>query len=141
MSVYLTSYAVAFVLFATLDIVWLMLMGSALYRPVLGDMLAPAVRLWPALAFYLMYPIGLVILAIVPALRSGSLAEAILLGAVLGAVTYATYDLTNYATLRNWSLQLTVVDILYGSIVAGSVAGLTYLIAPPMAAWMFGTKV
>ncbi len=141
MSVYLTCYAVAFVLFTALDIVWLMLMGSALYRPVLGDMLAPAVRLGPALAFYLMYPIGLVILAIAPALRSGSLAEAILLGAVVGAVTYATYDLTNYATLRNWSLQLTVVDILYGSIVAGGVTGLTYLIAPPMAAWMFGTKV
>lgn len=141
MSVYLTCYAVAFVLFTALDIVWLMLMGSALYRPVLGDMLAPAVRLGPALAFYLMYPIGLVILAIAPALRSGSLAEAILLGAVVGAVTYATYDLTNYATLRNWSLQLTVVDILYGSIVAGGVSGLTYLIAPPMAAWMFGTKV
>lgn len=141
MSVYLTCYAVAFVLFTALDIVWLMLMGSALYRPVLGDMLAPAVRIGPALAFYLMYPIGLVILAIAPALRSGSLAEAILLGAVVGAVTYATYDLTNYATLRNWSLQLTVVDILYGSIVAGGVTGLTYLIAPPMAAWMFGTKV
>lgn len=141
MSVYLTCYAVAFVLFTALDIVWLMLMGSALYRPVLGDMLAPAVRIGPALAFYLMYPVGLVILAIAPALRSGSLAEAILLGAVVGAVTYATYDLTNYATLRNWSLQLTVVDILYGSIVAGGVTGLTYLIAPPMAAWMFGTKV
>jgi uncharacterized membrane protein len=141
MSVYLTCYAVAFVLFAALDIVWLMLMGSALFKPVLGDMLAPAVRLGPALAFYLMYPIGLVILAIGPALRSGSPTEAILLGVVVGAVTYATYDLTNYATLRNWSLKLTVVDILYGSIVASGVAGLTYLIAPPMAAWMFGTKV
>lgn len=137
---YLFSYIVAFVLFATLDIIWLTLMSGVLYRPVLGDMLAPEIRIAPALAFYLAYPIGLVLFAIAPALRSGSLLDALFLGAVLGALTYATYDLTNFATLRNWTLQLTVVDIVYGAVVAGGVAGLTYLVAPPMADWFAGIK-
>lgn len=140
MTIYLLSYVIAFVLFAALDIVWLMLMGSALYRPVLGDMLAPAVRVVPALAFYVIYPIGLVVFAIAPALRSGSLLDALLLGALLGALTYATYDLTNFATLRNWTLQLTVIDIAYGGIVAGGVAGLTYLVAPPITDWLSGIE-
>ena len=94
----------------------------------------------PALAFYLLYPVGLVVFAIAPALKSGSLVDALLLGVLLGGITYATYDLTNFATLRNWTLQLTVIDILYGCIVAGGVAGLSYLIAPPIADWLFGIK-
>lgn len=140
MGIYLTCYIVAFALFAALDIVWLMLIGSVLYRPVLGDVLAPTVRVMPAVAFYLLYPVGLVVFAIAPALKSGSLVDALLLGALLGGITYATYDLTNFATLRNWTLQLTVIDILYGCIVAGGVAGLAYLIAPPIAEWLFGIK-
>ena len=140
MITYLICYVVAFVLFAALDIVWLMLMGSALYRPILDDMLAPTVRVAPALAFYLIYPIGLVVFAIAPALKSGSLVDALLLGALLGVLTYATYDLTNFATLRNWTLPLTVIDIVYGGIVAGGVTVLTYLIAPAMADWLSGIK-
>jgi len=140
MGIYLICYIVAFALFAALDIVWLMLIGSVLYRPVLGDMLAPTVRVMPALAFYLLYPVGLVVFSIAPALKSGSLVDALLLGALLGGTTYATYDLTNFATLRNWTLQLTVIDILYGCIVVGGVAGLAYLIAPPIADWLFGIK-
>ncbi len=140
MGIYLICYIVAFALFAALDIVWLMLIGSVLYRPVLGDMLAPTVRVMPALAFYLLYPVGLVVFSIAPALKSGSLVDALLLGALLGGTTYATYDLTNFATLRNWTLQLTVIDILYGCIVVGGVAGLAYLIAPPIADWLFSIK-
>ena len=140
MGIYFTCYVIAFVLFAALDIAWLTLVGSVLYRPILGDVLAPTVRVIPALAFYLLYPVGLVVFAIAPALKSGSLVDALLLGALLGGITYATYDLTNFATLRNWTLQLTVIDILYGCIVAGGVAGLAYLIAPQIADWLFGIK-
>jgi uncharacterized membrane protein len=88
------------------------------------------------LAFYVIYPVGLVVFAITPALRSGSLTEALLLGALVGAVTYATYDLTNFATLKNWTLQLTVIDIAYGAVIAGAVAGMTYLMAPPIRDWI-----
>lgn len=138
MTIYLLSYAVALVLFALLDIIWLSIMGPALYKPALGDILAPAVRMGPALAFYLMYPIGLVVFAILPAIKSDSLSLALMLGALLGIVTYATYDLTNFATLRNWTLQLTVLDIIYGGIMGAVVASAAYLAAPPLAEWISG---
>ncbi|MFX5578596.1 DUF2177 family protein, partial [Acinetobacter baumannii] len=73
-------------------------------------------------AFYLLYPIGVLVLAVLPALKSGSLAAAIGSGIVLGALCYGTYDLTNFATLRNWTLQITLVDIAYGAVVSGLVA-------------------
>jgi uncharacterized membrane protein len=136
MTIYLYSYAIALVLFAMLDIIWLSIMGPAFYRPALGDILAPAVRMGPALAFYLMYPVGLVVFAILPAIKSDSLSSALMLGALLGVVTYATYDLTNFATLRNWTLQLTVLDIAYGALMGAVVSGAAYLTAPPLAAWL-----
>jgi uncharacterized membrane protein len=138
MAIFLYSYAIALVLFAALDIIWLSIMGPALYRPTLGDILAPAVRMGPALAFYLMYPVGLVVFAILPAVKSDSLATALMLGALLCAVTYATYDLTNYATLRNWTLQLTMLDIAYGALMGAVVSGVTYMAAPTLAGWVAG---
>lgn len=139
MAVCLSAYAIALVLFAALDIIWLSLMGPALYKPVLGDILAPSVRTGPALAFYVIYPIGLVVFAILPAIRSDSFTTALMLGALLGAITYATYDLTNYATLRNWTLQLTVLDIVYGALMNAVVSAAAYLAAPSIAEW-FASK-
>lgn len=136
MLIHVYSYAVALVLFALLDIIWLSIMGPALYKPVLGDILAPSVRMGPALAFYLIYPVGLVVFAILPAIKSDSLAMALMLGALLGVVTYATYDLTNFATLRNWTLQLTVLDIVYGGLMGAVVCGATYLTARPLSEWI-----
>jgi uncharacterized membrane protein len=138
MTLALLSYATALLLFAVLDIAWLSIMGPALYKPALGDILAPAVRMGPAAVFYLMYPVGLVVFAILPAIKSDSLTSALMLGALLGAITYATYDLTNFATLRNWTLQLTVLDIAYGALMGAAVSAVTYLAAPPMAAWFRG---
>jgi uncharacterized membrane protein len=129
------AYIVTLVLFAALDIAWLTAMGSTLYRPVLGDMLAPTVRVMPAIAFYVVYPIGLVVFAVMPALKSGSLSDALVLGALFGILTYATYDLTNYATLKNWTLELTVIDVIYGAVVASSVSAIAYLAVPAMAEW------
>lgn len=120
--VYLAGYVAALVLFGAVDALWLFLMGPALYRPTLGDILLAEVRLGPAIAFYLLYPLGVLVLAVLPALKSGSLAAAIGSGIVLGALCYGTYDLTNFATLRNWTLQITLVDIAYGAVVSGLVA-------------------
>lgn len=136
MTVLLLSYAIALLLFAALDIVWLSVMGPALYKPALGDILAPTVRFAPALAFYVLYPVGLVVFAISPALKSESLGTAVALGALFGLLTYATYDLTNFATLRNWTWQLTAVDMVYGALVASGVSGLTYLVAPALIGWL-----
>jgi uncharacterized membrane protein len=96
-------------------------MGAILYRPALGDILAQNLRVVPATAFYLAFPIGIVVFAVLPGLRAQSPATAATLALLFGALAYATYDLTNYATLRNWTLQITVVDIAYGAL-ASSIA-------------------
>jgi uncharacterized membrane protein len=127
--IYAAAYVVALLLFAGIDILWLTTMGAALYRSTLGDILLPAVRMPAVIAFYLLYPLGIVLLAVMPALRSGSAGTALIYGALLGLFTYATYDLTNFATLRNWTLKITVIDVVYGAVVVGVVTFLVYLVA------------
>jgi uncharacterized membrane protein len=131
---YIVSYVAALIVFGILDAIWLTTMASRLYRPALGDILLDNLRLAPALAFYFIYPIGLVLFAAMPALRSGSAGVALGYGALFGLLAYATYDLTNYATLRNWTLQITLVDLAYGAIVAG----LTSVAAYFAARWLGG---
>jgi uncharacterized membrane protein len=110
------GYLVALVTFVAADMVWLGAMAPRFYRPTLGDIAISGVNLPPAIIFYAMYPIGLLIFAVSPALRSGLLMTAAMYGALFGFFTYATYNLTNYATIRNWTLQLTVVDVTWGAI-------------------------
>jgi uncharacterized membrane protein len=90
-------------------------MGPLLYRPALAEILVPRPRIAPAIAFYLTYPVGIVIFAVLPALQSGSTASAFATGALFGAIAYATYDLTNYATIRIWTGMIAAVDIAYGA--------------------------
>jgi len=113
------AYLVSLVTFVACDMLWLSQMAPRFYRPILGDMAVAGVNLPPAILFYLVYPIGLVIFAVSPALKSGSAATALLYGALFGFFTYSTYDLTNHATLRNWSTALTLVDAAWGTILAG----------------------
>ncbi len=112
---YVTGYITALIVFGAIDAIWLSLMGPALYRPTLGDILLTDLRVAPAIAFYAIYPIGLVVFAVMPGLKSGSSVSAIGLAALFGAIAYATYDLTNFATLRNWTLLITVLDVAYGA--------------------------
>lgn len=127
--VYIVSYIAALMVFGLLDGLWLWSMAGRLYRPVLGDILLSDLRLAPALAFYILYPAGLTFFAISPALRAGDWATALMYGALLGAFAYSTYDLTNYATLRNWNLQITLIDIAYGAAVAAIASLAGYLAA------------
>ena len=120
---YLAAYLGALVVFGALDAIWLGTMGAALYRSVLGDLLASTVRIVPAIAFYLVYPVGIVVFAAMPGLKAGSVMTAVGLGLLFGAIAYATYDLTNHATLRTWALHITLIDIVYGGIVSGLAAG------------------
>ena len=120
------GYLAALATFVVADMIWLGLMTPRFYRPTLGDILVTGVNLPPALVFYLLYPVGLVIFVVNPALKSGSIGPALLYGALFGFFTYATYDLSNYATLRNWSLPLTVVDIAWGSVLAALAAGVSF---------------
>jgi uncharacterized membrane protein len=116
------AYVGVLVVFGAIDATWLTIMGPIIYRPALEDILATNLRLAPAIAFYLMYPIGVVFFAVSPALRSGSIASAFSLALLFGAIAYGTYDLTNFATLRNWTLQLTILDIVYGALASGVAA-------------------
>lgn len=119
---YLIAYIVVLIVFGAIDATWLSTMGPIVYRPVLAEILAPSLRIAPAIAFYLMYPVGIVVFAVTPALRSGSVTTAFTLALLFGAFAYATYDLTNYATLRVWTLQITALDIVYGAFASGIAA-------------------
>jgi len=134
--VYAVGYLSSLVIFGVVDALWLTVMGARLYKPLLGDILLPSVRIGPALAFYAMYPVGVLVFAVLPALRSESAGTALVLGLLLGAVAYATYDLTNFATLRNWSLQIVIVDIVYGSVATGFAAAASYFLTRATGLWL-----
>jgi uncharacterized membrane protein len=123
---YVVAYVAVLIVFGTIDAVWLTTMGALLYRPALGDILAPALRVAPAIAFYLLFPIGIVVFAVLPGLRAQAAMLAATLALLFGALAYATYDLTNYATLRNWTLQITVIDIGYGALASSVAATVAY---------------
>lgn len=108
------AYIVAAVVFGGLDALWLGWAGPNLYRPALGDLLAPTFRLAPAGIFYLAYLGGMVWFAIRPGIASG-LGAAALNGALLGALCYATYDFTNQATLARWPGYVTAIDVCWGA--------------------------
>ncbi|WP_029415085.1 DUF2177 family protein [Brevundimonas bacteroides] len=112
---WIAAYIGTAVAFAAIDFVWLTNMTDRLYRPVIGPIMAAKPDMVAAVAFYAIYIFGIVFLAIAPALKDGGWTRAALNGAVLGFVAYATYDLTNQATLANWSVRLTVIDIAWGT--------------------------
>jgi len=114
------GYVITLVTFVAIDLTWLGIMAPRFYKPTLGDIGLASVNLPPAIAFYLLYPLGLVIFAVEPALRSGTAGTALLYGALFGFFTYATYDLTNQATLRNWTSSLSVVDIAWGTVLGAT---------------------
>ena len=121
----LVAYVAAAVVFAGLDAVWLTLTNATLYRPTLGPLLTDRPRLVPAVLFYAIYLAGVVFFAVTPALRAGRWTTAMGLGAALGVFAYATYDLTNQATLKVWATHITVLDLPWGAFVtaAGATAG------------------
>jgi uncharacterized membrane protein len=110
------AYLAGLVVFLALDAIWLTLMGPS-YRDVMGDMLAANVRLAPAVAFYVLDMLGLMIFVARPGTRHGA-AWVLVHGALFGLFTYATYDLTNYSVLKNWNLTLTIEDIVWGMVIS-----------------------
>jgi uncharacterized membrane protein len=124
----IAAYVAVLIVFGAIDAVWLSTMGPLLYRPVLADILLPSLRAAPAIVFYLIYPIGIVVFAVLPGARAQSLPTAFTLALLFGAIAYATYDLTNYATLRNWTLQITILDLVYGALASSFAAMAGYLV-------------
>jgi uncharacterized membrane protein len=125
---YIKLYLLTVPVFFAIDMVWLAYAARGFYRDNLGHLLSPQVN-WPAaIVFYLVFIAGILIFAVAPSLRSGSLGKAALWGALFGFFTYATYDLTNMATLKDWPLRVAAADILWGIILCSSVASISTLI-------------
>ncbi len=118
-------YLITLAIFFAVDMVWLGVVAKNFYRKHLGYLMAPKV-VWPAaILFYLLFIAGLVVFAVRPGLAAGGPLKAVLLGAFLGLVSYATYDLTNQATVKDWPLVVTVVDLIWGTALGGLVSGLS----------------
>ncbi len=118
---YLIGYVATGIAFALIDSVWLRSMYTRLYQPEIGELLyRGGVRMGPAIAFYLLYILGMMVFAIGPAMKGGQWQTALIHGAMLGFFCYMTYDLTNYATLKVWSLKVTILDIIWGTFLTGS---------------------
>lgn len=121
------AYLAAGAAFAAIDAIWLTMVGPRLYRPTLDPVLADRFDLPAAVAFYLVYIGGVIALAVLPAAREGAgLARAAANGAMLGFVAYATYDLTNQATLKVWSWKITLADIGWGTFLTACAAAAGY---------------
>ena len=117
------AYAAAAAVFLALDAVWLLTMYDRLYRPAIGHLLRDGFAVAPAAAFYALYILGVVVFAVWPGLSSGRALEAAARGALFGLIAYATYDLTNQATLRDWPWQVTLIDLVWGAFVSAAAAG------------------
>lgn len=126
---FLKLYAIALPIFLAIDMVWLGLVSKNFYRAQIGTLMKPDVNWIAAIVFYLIFIAGLVTFVIAPSMEKGSWIHALVFGALFGLVCYATYDLTNLAVAKDWPLLVTIVDLLWGAVLAASVSTITYLIA------------
>lgn len=125
----LKIYGMTFLVFFLVDLVWLGVISKNLYRKYLGHLMTPNVNWTAALLFYVLFIAGLVFFVVNPALEKESLRYAILAGGFFGLIAYGTYDLTNLATLKDWPLTITVIDLLWGTFLNAATSGLTFLLA------------
>ncbi|MDT8435587.1 MAG: DUF2177 family protein [Gemmatimonadota bacterium] len=128
-STWLLTWAASLAAFLAIDLAWLGWIARGFYRDRLGALLRPDVNWTAALVFYALYVAAILLFAVAPALERGGLARAALLGVVFGGVAYATYDLTNLATLRDFPAVVAVVDIAWGCVLTGSVAAVGWTVA------------
>lgn len=126
MAQYLIAYGFTAAIFLGVDFIWLSQIAKSFYFDRLGGLLLDKPNIAAATVFYAVYVIGIVIFSIAPALRSDSALTALVYGALFGFFAYATYDMTNYATLKNWSLVVSLVDIAWGTCLTGVSAWLGY---------------
>lgn len=124
----LRNYIITLVVFFAIDILWLGLVAKNLYQKYLGDLMRPSTNWTAAILFYMLYIGGLMFFVIYPALERGSWTYALFVGALFGLITYATYDMTNLATLKDWPIFITVVDISWGTVLNALTAWVSYLI-------------
>jgi len=122
-------YFIALPVFFAIDMVWLGVVAKNFYAKQIGHLMKTDVNWIAAIIFYLIFIVGLVVFVITPAMEKGSWTHALLFGALFGFVCYATYDLTNLAVAKDWPLLVTIVDLIWGAVLASAVSTITYLIA------------
>jgi len=119
---WIAAYAAAAVSFLALDALWLGVVAQKLYQREFGSMLLEKPNMVAAAAFYALYLVGVVVFAVKPALESGGWTRALLQGALFGLVAYATYDLTNLATLKGFPVRVVAPDLVWGALVTAAAA-------------------
>ena len=120
MTKYLAAYVATAFVTVVVDLVWLGFIAKPFYQQGIGHVMASAPRLVPALLFYLIFPQGLVVFAVLPHVDVGSWRDVLRMGVLFGFFAYATYDLTNLARLKAWPISLSIVDMAWGSTVSGA---------------------
>ena len=113
------SFIFVSTIFLIIDVLWLSITVKSLYRPALGDLLKDKPVMWAAVLFYIIYMIGVALIILKPALANDSILQALWTGVVLGVVAYGTYNLTNMATVKNWSASIVWIDMLWGGFLTG----------------------
>jgi len=125
-------FLIALPVFFIIDIIWLVLVARKFYQTQIGFLMKPEINWTAAIIFYLLFIAGLVLFVIAPAVEKQSWVHALIYGALFGLITYATYDLTNLATLKDWPVLVTIVDLIWGTVLAASISLITYYIANKM---------
>jgi uncharacterized membrane protein len=127
MAYYLKLYVITLIAFFAIDMVWLGLVARTFYRQHLGFLMAPSPNWLAAIIFYLLFIVGILVFVVVPGLENGSLKTTLLRAALFGLITYATYDLTNLATLKDWPVLITVVDLAWGTVLSVAVSFVSFM--------------
>lgn len=130
---FIKIYLLTLPVFFAIDLIWLGLIARNFYQKELGHLLSPNVNWTAAIIFYLMFIAGMIIFVISPALEKNSWTHALIYGALFGLITYATYDLTNLATLKDWSLTVAIVDMIWGMVLSASVSTISYFLSAKFA--------
>ncbi|NKI57554.1 DUF2177 family protein [Labrenzia sp. PO1] len=125
---YVTAYIATVLVFLAVDYVWLTQVSTRFYLDRIGHLMMEKPNIAAASVFYLVYVVGIVIFAVAPALKADSLVTAIIFGALFGFFTYGTYDVTNYATLREWPVSVVLVDVAWGTVLSAVSAGAGFTI-------------
>jgi uncharacterized membrane protein len=124
---YLKLYLATLVAFFAIDMIWLGLVARTFYRKHLGFLLAPNPNWIAAMIFYLLFITGILVFVVIPGLKINSLRTTLLYAALFGLITYATYDLTNLATVKNWPVLVTVVDLIWGMVLSMVVSWVSFI--------------
>ncbi|MBP6045095.1 DUF2177 family protein [Candidatus Woesebacteria bacterium] len=123
---FIKMYLVTLFVFFAIDMVWLGLIAKTFYQSQIGYLMKATPNWTAAIIFYLLFIVGLVVFVVAPSLAKQSWSQALLLGALFGLICYATYDLTNLATIKNWPILVTVVDLIWGTVLSASVSYISY---------------